>query len=51
MPDWRIPSFEQAQQRVGAWQQQRDHAHTTLDWRFTSADARIKLKHLYPSLT
>ena len=48
----RIPSFEQAQQRIGiAWQQQRDHVRATIDWRFTTADARIKLKHLYPSLT
>jgi transposase len=47
----RIPSLEQAQQRVGAWQQQRDHAQATIDWRFTAADARIKLKHLYPSFT
>ena len=47
----RIPSLEQAQQRVGAWQQQRDHAQATIDWRFTTADARIKLKHLYPSVT
>jgi hypothetical protein len=44
----RIPSLEQAQQRVGAWQLQRDHAQATIDWRFTTADARIKLKHLYP---
>src|SRR5207248_87390 len=47
----RIPSLEQAQQRVGAWQQHRDHAHATIDWRFTTADARIKLKHFYPSFT
>lgn len=46
----RIPSLEQAQQRVEAWQQQRDHAQATIDWRFTTADARIKLKHLYPSV-
>lgn len=46
----RIPSLEQAQQRVAAWQQQRDHAQATIDWRFTTADARIKLKHLYPSI-
>jgi hypothetical protein len=39
----RIPSLEQAQQR--------DHAQATIDWRFTTADARIKLKHLYPSVT
>jgi hypothetical protein len=47
----RIPGFEQAQQQVSAWQQQRDHAQTIIDWRFTTVDARIKLKHLYPSLT
>jgi hypothetical protein len=47
----RIPSFEQAQQRVQAWQQQRDQAHAAINWRFTSADARIKLKHLYPTVT
>lgn len=46
----RIPSFEQAQQRVDAWQQQRDQAHATIDWRFTTADARIKLTHLYPTV-
>ena len=47
----RIPTLEQAQQRVAAWQQQRDHTQATIDWRFTTADARIKLKHLYPSVT
>ena len=47
----RIPSFEQAQQRVSAWQKPRDHAQTTIDWRFSTADARIKLKHLYPTVT
>lgn len=46
----RIPSLEQAQQRVDAWQQQRDHAQASIEWRFTTADARIKLKHLYPSV-
>jgi DDE superfamily endonuclease len=46
----RIPSLEQAQQRVQAWQEQRDQAGATIDWRFTAADARIKLKHLYPTV-
>jgi transposase len=46
----RIPSLEQAQQRVEAWQQQRDQAQASIDWRFTTADARIKLKHLYPTV-
>jgi predicted DNA-binding protein len=46
----RIPTFEQAQQRVAAWQQQRDQTQATISWRFTTADARIKLKHLYPAV-
>jgi DDE superfamily endonuclease len=47
----RIPTFEQAQQQVAAWKAQRDRAAVTIDWRFTAADARIKLKHLYPTVT
>ncbi len=35
---------------VRAWVAQRNAAATTIDWQFTTADARIKLKHLYPSL-
>ncbi len=46
----RIATVEQAQHMVGAWQEQRDHAQANIDWRFTAADARIKLKHLYPSI-
>ena len=46
----RIPTLEQAQHKIADWQQQRDHAQATIDWRFTAADARIKLKHLYPTV-
>jgi len=35
---------------VSAWNQSRNVAETTIDWRFTTADARIKLKHLYPAI-
>jgi hypothetical protein len=35
---------------VTAWVADRNAATTRIDWRFTTADARIKLKHLYPSL-
>jgi len=35
---------------VAAWQADRNAAESTIDWRFTTADARIKLKHLYPVL-
>jgi hypothetical protein len=35
-------------QEVTAWAAARNQATTTIDWRFTSADARMKLKRLYP---
>ncbi|HZU11737.1 MAG TPA: IS630 family transposase, partial [Chloroflexota bacterium] len=35
---------------VAAWEERRNCAAVTVDWRFTTADARIKLKRLYPSL-
>jgi len=37
-------------QAVHHWQTTRNHAHASVDWRFTTADARIKLKRLYPSI-
>jgi hypothetical protein len=33
------------------WERARNRRHCTVNWRFTTADARIKLRHLYPSLT
>ena len=33
---------------VAAWEQARNAAATRINWRFTTADARIKLRHLYP---
>jgi len=33
---------------VAAWQARNDAAPMTTDWRFTTPDARIKLKRLYP---
>ncbi len=45
-----MASVEELQQQVRAWQEQRHVAATTINWRLTSADARIKLKRLYPSL-
>jgi len=35
---------------VAAWEAARNAADSAIDWRFTTADARIKLKHLYPTL-
>jgi hypothetical protein len=46
----RIATMEELQYQVACWQTQRNCAATTVNWRFTTADARIKLKRLYPSL-
>ncbi len=36
--------------QVAAWEARRNASHARIDWRFTTADARIKLKHLYPAV-
>ena len=46
----RFSSLEALQAQVEAWQQERNQAHVTINWRFTTEDARIKLKRLYPSI-
>jgi len=45
----RMATMQQVQARVAAWQQRRDQQQAAIHWRFTTADARIKLKRLYPS--
>ncbi len=45
----RMKSLDMVRREVEAWQRQRDQAQMTINWRFTAADARIKLKRLYPS--
>ena len=44
----RLPDDDRLRRSVGDWEARRNSAATTIDWRFTTADARIKLKHLYP---
>ena len=46
--DRRVPDKETLIKEVAAWQVDRNKNHTKADWRFTTADARIKLKRLYP---
>lgn len=48
--DQRVPDLATLQAEVCAWQERRDRTATAVDWRFTTADARIKLKRLYPSI-
>lgn len=46
----RISSIEEVRKQVQAWQDERNRAQVGVNWRFTTADARIKLKRLYPSI-
>lgn len=46
----RIAMKAHMNKHVQAWVQRRNHAKVRIDWRFTTADARIKLRKLYPSL-
>jgi DDE superfamily endonuclease len=47
--DRRIGSADELKKEVRAWQRARNNACGTVDWQFTTTDARIKLKRLYPS--
>jgi DDE superfamily endonuclease len=48
--DRRIPDRERLAGEVATWEGERNAAESSIDWRFTSAEARIKLKHLYPEI-
>jgi hypothetical protein len=44
----RIPTIEQMRKETAAWNRRRNREARKIDRRFTTADARIKLKRLYP---
>jgi len=48
--DRRIPDMNTMKRETEAWQEVRNSHPTPMDWRFTTADARIKLKKLYPTI-
>ena len=48
--DRRIPDQDALRRETAAWQERRNTAKATIEWRFTTADARVKLKKLYPTL-
>ncbi len=48
--DRRIADMDRLRQEVDAWQSSRNLNTKPADWRFTTEDARIKLKRLYPNL-
>lgn len=48
--DRRIPDQQVLKVEVEAWEADRNRKHAKADWQFTTADARVKLKRLYPAL-
>jgi len=48
--DRRIADFSTLKIEVEAWQEQRNREQTWINWQFTTADARVKLQRLYPSV-
>ena len=47
--DRRIADQETLTNEIAAWEAHRNASKATVNWQFTTADARIKLKKLYPS--
>jgi hypothetical protein len=48
--DRRIPDKDTLVREVTTWMHDRNVQQSTIDWRFTTPDARIKLKRLYPAI-
>ena len=48
--DRRIPDKQTLTEEVAAWEHDRNANKTKANWHFTTPNARIKLKHLYPSI-
>jgi hypothetical protein len=45
-----IATMDKVVEEVAAWKENRNNRNSKINWQFTNADARIKLKRLYPSL-
>jgi hypothetical protein len=46
----RIPAKQILVDEIKAWEDERNKNNTKADWQFKTTDARLKLKHLYPSI-
>ena len=47
--DRRLGQIERGREEIAPWEQRRNAAQATVAWRFKSTDARVTLRHLYPS--
>lgn len=46
----RLPDKDTLKLEITAWEEERNQKSSSVNWRFTTADSRIKLKRLYPSI-
>ena len=46
----RVSSKAEAERRINAWKADRNERQKGIDWQFSTDDARIKLKRLYPKI-
>jgi len=46
----RIPDKDTLKLEITGWEEERNQKSSSVNWRFTTADSRIKLKRLYPSI-
>jgi hypothetical protein len=44
----RIPDIKTLNEELAAWHTQRNQSQKGVDWQFSTSDARVKLKRLYP---
>jgi hypothetical protein len=49
--DDRIPNDDTLCREIAAWERSRNERRVTVDWRFSTSDARVKLKRLYPDVS
>ena len=49
LKDRRLSDVEALGRETKAWEGERDRLGASVEWRFTTEDARIKLRSLYPS--
>jgi hypothetical protein len=48
--DRRIPDLDTLRREVATWEAERNAAVVRVEWQFTTADARVRLKKLYPTI-
>ena len=48
--DRRIPNMPMMQSHIAAWENHRNNRQSKIHWHFSTANARIKLRHIYQKL-